>query len=259
MAIMSSVYNRIRTGKSGFTLIELLVSLLIISTLLIFAVEEYKRHIETARIGRARADIEELLKSVRLYNIRENQTFAIGTFSPQLLGTFIGNYLEKEPPRDPWGNFYRHNADTGIVFSTGPDGIAQSTKVATWTDDIAMSYLPASFFITRAEHVDVNQNNLIDFGDYVDVKLSRPARLVNPVVIDFDTSNPEKALGSSRIKPGATPFSLHIEFWPPDAPTFVPGETRLFPREYIESIVDMSPTPQPLQRQEGVIIEKKKR
>ncbi len=255
----SRINNRIVTGKGGFTLIELLVSLLIISTLLIFAVEEYKRHIETARIGRARADIEELVKSVRLYNIRENRTFDIGTFSPQLLGSFVGNYLEKEPPRDPWGNYYRHDANIGIVFSTGPDGITQSTIVATWTDDIALSYLPAAFFMTRAEHVDANLNNLLDFGDYIDVRLSRPAQLKNPVVIDFETTSPIKALGSARIRAGDNPFNLRIEFAPPDMPTLIPGETRLYPREYVESIVDLSPKPQSLQRQEGVIIEKKRR
>ncbi|KAF1082040.1 MAG: hypothetical protein GQF41_1680 [Candidatus Rifleibacterium amylolyticum] len=251
---------RAETSRSaGFTLIELLVSLLIISTLMIFAIKEYTRHIEAARIGRARADIEELIKSIRLFNIKENRTFEIATFSPQLLGTFVGNYLEKEPPRDPWGNYYRHDANTGIVFSTGPDGVAQVTTVATWTDDVVLSYMPAAFFITRAEHVDTNLNNLLDFGDYIDVRLSRPAQLINPVVIDFETTNPVKALGSAKIQAGDTPFNLKIEFAPPDGPTLVPGETRLYPREYIESIVDLSPKPQPLQRQEGVIIEKKKR
>jgi general secretion pathway protein G len=243
----------------GFTLIELLVSLLIISTLLIFAIEEYRRHIETAKIGRARADIDELVKAVRLYNIRENSNFKIETFSQTLLGNFVGNYLEKEPPRDPWGNFYRHDPNLGIVYSSGPDGEAQATTVATWSDDVVMSYLPTAFFITRAEHVDNNMNNQIDFGDYIDVRLSRPAQLVNPVVVDFETVNPTKALGSAKITAGNTPFNLKIEFTPPDMPTLVPGETRLFPREYIESIVDLSPKPQSLQRQEGVIIEKKRR
>ncbi|OGK04939.1 MAG: hypothetical protein A2W80_13320 [Candidatus Riflebacteria bacterium GWC2_50_8] len=255
-------HNKIRhqpVQRSGFTLIELLVSLLIISTLLIFAVEEYKRHIETARIARARADIEELVKSVRLYNIREGKNFAVTTFSPAQLGTFIGNYLEKEPPRDPWGNFYLHAPDLGIVFSSGPDGKAQSTVVATYSDDVALSYIPAAFFITRAEHVDANLNNLVDFGDYIDIRFSRPSQLLNPVVVDFETVSPEKALGSALLKPGYDAFSARIEFAPPVPPTLVTGETRLFPREYIESIVDLSPKPQPLQRQEGVIIEKKKK
>ncbi len=244
---------------SGFTLIELLVSLLIISTLLIFAVEEYRRHLEIARITRAQADINELITAVRLYNIREGRNFSINTFSPQLLGTFIGNYLEKEPPRDPWGNYYRHEENQGIVFSTGPDGIPQTTSVATWSDDIVLPYLPAAFFITRAEHVDTNLNNQIDFGDYIEIRFSRPAQLRNPIVVDFETLNPAKALGSALIRPGYDAFSAKIEFAPPLAPILITGETRLFPREYIESIVDLSPKPQHLQRQEGVIIEKTKR
>lgn len=254
-----NISRRQTVQARGFTLIELLVTLLIISTLLIFAVEEYRRHIATARIARARADIEELVKSVRLYNIREGKSFTVTTFAPMQLGNFIGNYLEKEPPRDPWGNHYRHVPDLGIVYSTGPDGISQSTIVATYTDDIALSYFPAAFFITRAEHVDTNLNNLIDFGDYIDIRFSRPTQLRNPVVVDFETLNPEKALGSAQIKPGYDAFSARIEFAPPVAPTLVTGETLLFPREYIESIVDLSPKPQPLQRQEGVIIEKKKK
>ena len=245
--------------NSGFTLIELMVSLLIISTLLIFAIEEYKRHIATARITRARADIDELVKAVRLYNIREGHGFTVSTFSPQLLGPFIGNYLEKEPPRDPWGNFYQHAPDLGLVYSTGPDGVSQTTIVATASDDVTMSYLPAAFFLTRAEHVDSNLNNLIDFGDYIEIRFSRPAQLHNPVVVDFETLNPEKALGSAIVKPGDNPFSARIEFAMPVAPTLITGETRLFAREYIESIVDLSPNPQPLQRQEGVIIERKKK
>lgn len=244
---------------SGFTLIELLVSLLIISTLLVFAIEEYLRHLETARISRAKADIGELVKAVRLYNIREGHNFRIATFSPQFLGTFIGNYLEKEPPRDPWGNYYRHEPGQGIVFSSGPDGIPQSAMVATWSDDIVLPYLPSAFFITRAVHVDTNLNNQIDFGDYIEIRFSRPAQLLNPVVVDFETINPPKALGSALIKPGYDAFSARIEFAPPLAPTLVTGETRLFPREYIESIADLSPKPQRLQRQEGVMIEKKKR
>ena len=55
-----------RRFARGFALIELLVTLLIISALLIFAIEEYRRHIASTRITRARADIDELVKAVRL-------------------------------------------------------------------------------------------------------------------------------------------------------------------------------------------------
>lgn len=255
----NSRIQRPAVRDSGFMLMELLVSLLIISALLIFAVEEYKRHIATAKITRARADIDELVKAVRLYNIREGRNFTIDTFSPQQLGPFVGNYLEKEPPRDPWGNYYRHAPDLGLVYSNGPDGVPQTTTVATSSDDIVLSYMPAAFFITRAEHVDCNMNNQIDYGDYIEVRFSRPAQLNNPIVVDFETTSPEKALGSAIIKPGDNAFSARIEFSSPIAPTLVTGETRLLAREYIESIVDMSPKPQSLQRQEGVIIEKRKK
>lgn len=246
-------------AREGFSLIELMVVLLIISTLLIFAVEEYKRYIAEARATRARADIEELVKSVRLFNIREPRNFDLSVFSPQILGNFVGTYLEKEPSRDPWGNFYQHSANLGVVFSCGPDGKAQTTTVATSSDDIVVGYLPAGFFITRAEYVDANLNNLIDFGDYVDVRFSRPAKLIEPMVIDFSTRDPEKALGSAIIQPGDNVFSVRIVFSPPFLATIKPGETRLFPRDFMTSIVDMSPEPRGLQKQEGVIIEKRKK
>lgn len=244
--------------NKGFALIELMVVLLIMSALLIFAIEEYKRHIASTRITRARADIEELIKAVRLFNIKESNSFSVAVFSPQALGAFIGTYLEKEPPRDPWGNFYLHSADLGVVFSCGPDGKPQTINVASETDDVVGSYLPQGFFITRAEYVDANLNNAVDISDYIDITFSRPAKLNDPLAVDFETSNPEKALGSALVRPLESGFKARIEFAPPFAPLVRPGETRLFPREYIDSVVDLSPYPQRLQRQEGLIIEKRK-
>lgn len=251
--------KQLKQSGSGFSLIELMVVLLIMATLLIFAVEEYKRYIEEARITRARADIEELVKSVRLYNIRESKNFDLNIFSPQSLGNFVGTYLEKEPSRDPWGNFYLHSAEMGVVYSCGPDGKPQTTKVATFTDDVVMAYLPSGFFMTRAEYVDANLNNIIDFGDYIDVRFSRPAKLVSPMVVDFLTRDPEKALGSAIIEAGDNVFSAKIVFAPPFLAEIRPGETRLLPRDFMTSIVDMSPEPQGLQRLEGVLIEKRKK
>ena len=244
--------------RDGFAFIELMLVLLIISSLLIFAVEEYKRHIAETRITRARADMEELAKAVRLYNIKEPKFFDARTFSPSALGAFIGTYLEKEPPRDPWGNFYFHSDGMGVIFSCGPDGKPQATLLATDSDDIVVSYLPYGFFITRAEYVDANVNNLVDFDDHVIVSFSRPAKLFEPVVMDFETSSPEKALGSALVRPGENAFQTKIFFEPPFAPEVVPGETKLYIREFNDSIRDLSPEPQRLQRQDGVIIEKRR-
>lgn len=248
-----------RRFAKGFALIELLVTLLIISALLIFALEEYRRHIASTRITRARADIDELVKAVRLYNIKESRQFETEVFSPQALGTFIGTYLEKEPPRDPWGVYYLHDVKQGVVFSCGPDGKPQTTNIASESDDIAVYYLPQNFFVTRAEYVDVNLNNLVDISDYIELTFSRPAQLKDPLGIDFETDLPKKALGSAVVKPGDNYFKARIDFAPPIAPTLVPGQTKLFPREYIESIVDYSPKPQRLGRVDNLVIEKRKK
>ena len=106
----------------GFALIELLCVILVIACLLIFAVDEYIRYIAQTRITRANVDIDELIKAVRLYNIKESNRFEVDVFMPNKLGSFIGRYLDKEPPMDPWGKPYKHSADMGVVYSMGPDG-----------------------------------------------------------------------------------------------------------------------------------------
>jgi len=251
--------KRFLRKRQGFSLIELMVVVLIMSYILVFAVDEYIRYVEDAKRARARADIEELVKAVRLFNIRENRPFDIATFSPQILGNFVGNYLETEPPRDPWGNYYLHAAEQGIVFSCGPDGKPQTITAGGESDDIVVSYMPSGFFITRAEYVDSNFNNVIDFGDYIELRFSRPATLLSPMVVDFTTLHPDKALGSSIIQAGENETSARIVFSPPFLPAIRIGETRLFPRDFISSIIDKSPQPQGLQPQEGVIIEKRRK
>jgi general secretion pathway protein G len=245
--------------NAGFSLIELMVVLLVISTIMIFAVEEYRRHIEDARITRAKADLDELVKAVRLFNIREGRTFSVATFTINDLGNFVGTYLEKEPPKDPWGNPYLHSSQLGAVYSMGPNKKADIlSEIATDTaDDIVARYLPEHFFITKADYVDANLNNIMDFGDYIELRFSRPAVLKDPVVMDFETSSPEKALGSAIVSDVDDPFMARIDFLPPVPPNITLGETMLFPREYIASIYDKSPRPQNLQRLKGVIIEKK--
>ncbi len=250
-----------RLVKKGFSLIELMVVLLVMSAILIFAIEEYRRHIEDARVARAKADLDELVKSVRLYNIREGRSFKVATFTLSELGGFIGTYLEKEPPKDPWGNFYLHSPELGVIFSQGPNGKADvlSETATSTVDDIIVRYLPENFFITQADYVDANLNNLIDFGDYIELRFSRPAVLKDPIFNDFETESPQKAIGTALILATQDPFVARIDFMPPEGPSMVLGETMLLPREYIDSIVDRSPVPKKLERLRGVIINKKRK
>lgn len=239
-------------SKNGFTLIELLLAVLILSLILVFAVDEYQKAAHETRVSKAKMDIEELIKAVRMHNINENRRFSAEKFVIEQLGHFVGTYLDIEPPLDPWNNPYRHSLKLGVVFSTGPSGVDNTTAVSTYTDDIVGRYLPKDFFITKAEYVDANHNNRVDFGDYVNVRFSRPARLDNPVIVDFETENPENAFGDAIVRETSDPFMVRIEFAGPEPPSLVLGETTVKPKKFVDSIVDYSPVPQRLSRFVGV-------
>ena len=253
--------KKIHQSRSGFTLIDLMVTLLIISTLLIFAVDEYARYIADAKVTRATADLNELAQAVRLFNIREERSFKVATFTPTELGSFIGTYLEKEPPLDPWKRPYFHDYRQGMLYSFGPDGKDGSGVTGSGTsDDIVTRYLPSTLFITRAVYFDANSNNLIDYGDYINLSFSRPAQVKDATVFDFVTSFPEKALGSAIVQSvPEDPFKARIVFTPPVPPSIRMGETTIAPREFIESIVDYSDTPIKLKMVENLVIQKQKK
>lgn len=248
------------TDAHGFSLIELMVVLIIISTLVLIGIREYAEYVERAKITKVQMDLEELAKSIRIHNTREDQPFNISTFTITELGKFVGTYLEKEPPFDPWGNPYRHSVNLGMVYSVGPDGkdSQRPGSVATISDDIIVRYIPAEFFITRAEYVDANRNNLIDFGDRLDLFFSRPAQMNNVTVFDFVTKKPERALGSAIIGSPAQGSVLSFVFASPVRPSLRVGETTIAPREFIESIIDCSRQPQPVRQLEEIVIQRKR-
>ena len=255
---MKDCLNKYKNNK-GFTLVELLVVLLILGLILIFAISEYLKAIETARVGKAKADMEELVKAIRLHNIKENNRFVVEVFSPNKLGSFVGNYLEKDAPLDPWGNYYRHSPNLGIVYSCGPNKKSEVDTLVAESDDIVVYYYPKDLFITKAEYVDLNQNNLIDFNDYIELTFSRPAIVEDAIGLDFDTANPVKALGTVSIKGDEkNPLKARITLIPPIVSNFVIGETTILPREFIESIYDYSPAHLRLQRFDALKITKRK-
>ena len=244
----------------GFTLVELLVVLLILGLILIFAINEYLKAIDTARTGKALADMDELIKAIRLHNIKENDRFKVEVFSPNQLGSFVGNYLEKDAPLDPWGNYYRHSPNLGIVYSCGPNKKSEVDTLIADSDDIVVYYYPKELFITKAEYVDANQNNQIDFNDFIELTFSRPAIIDEAIGLDFDTANPVKALGTVSIKGDEkNNLKARITLIPPIATHFVIGETTILPREYIESIYDYSPAHLRLQRFDALKITKRKK
>jgi prepilin-type N-terminal cleavage/methylation domain-containing protein len=244
--------------RRGFSLIELMIALFIMTALMSLAVNEYLQHIWDARITRCKTDLEEIGKTVRLYNIREDKTFEIGTFTFQYLGNLIGTYFEKEPPLDPWKRPYLHAPRQGVVYSVGEDGIDGTQFPGNSGDDVVVAYIPRDFFITKALYVDGNQNNQVDYGDFIDVYFSRPARFKDVTAFDFVTGKPEKGLGSAVVEKATEGQSVRIYFVMPIRPTVRINETTIKPREYLESIEDFSPAPQRLNPAIEAVIQRKR-
>ncbi len=300
---MNRCFNFLK-NKKGFSLVELLVVVLILGCILIIAVNYYMEYIDTARMAKARQDIDEIVKAIRLYNINEGERFKVEELSPRNLGSFVGNYLEynsvmsvepadknqdksvmdffsnaSETPKDslggfklegralldPWGRYYQHIPNLGIVYSLGPNGIQEVATTTKYeepirSDDIVINYLPKALFITKAIYVDANQNNQIDFNDFIELTFSKPAIVDNAISLDFDTANPVKALGTVSIKGDEkNPMKAKITLIPPIPSHFTIGETTIIPREYIESIYDYTPhQPVRLQRFDALKITKRR-
>lgn len=244
--------------RSGFSLIEMMVVLLIMGLLLVFAIEEYMKHIEQARHTKAKADLEMLAKSVRLFMLKEEKPFEVATFTKLYLGNFIGTYLETDPPKDPWERPYFHRPELGILYSFGADGIDGYAGNRISTDDVVFHYLPSGFYITKAEYIDNNRNNQIDFGDLLEFTLSRPGRMANPIIFDFVSSYPAQAFGSARVLAASQGQTLQIELAPPVPPRIEIGKTMVGPREFIDSIVDFSRPPERLASSPMAVIQRRR-
>ena len=236
------------SSQKGFSLIEMMVVVLIIGLLTVFAIDEYFRYIEQAKVTKAKVDLEELSKAIKMFTFKEDKPFAIATFTSFYLGNFIGNYLEKDPPLDPWNQPYHNNPNLGILYSFGPDGVDGIQGARISTDDVIFPYLPEGFYLTKAEYIDANRNNQLDFGDFLEMSLSKPGRFASATPFDFETRNPAQSFGSARLNPplGGGGQIFQIEFAPPLAPTLVLNTTSIAPREFIESIQDYSREPRRL-------------
>ena len=239
--------------KKGFTLIELLVVITILAILAGAALPFVQNYVDESRQAKAKSDLDEIARALVVYESRE------GEYNKSTVEDLTGRYLDRSPI-DPWGVPYIVATESGIVYSLGPDRKDQMTVAGEAdSDDISECYIPKELFITKAQYIDVNGNNVAnDFGDYIELTFSRPVFLEEPIGLDFETSNPEKALGTVDIKAEKDPFKARITLIPPIVSHIVIGETCIFPREFIESIYDRSPAHQRLQKFDNMKIEKRK-
>lgn len=125
--------NRERRARGGFTLIEILLVVAIIGLLATLVTVSVPRHLERARLNRARADIRAIGVAIQSYYMD------MGRFPGSLEDLVEGDdpYLEGGIPLDPWQGEYVYThpaAQRGFRYSlqtTTPEG----RVIANWNLD----------------------------------------------------------------------------------------------------------------------------
>jgi general secretion pathway protein G len=119
-------------GLRGFTLLELLVVIVIIGLLAGLVAPRYFDQVNKSNSNIARAQIELLEKALDQYRLdvgafpsTEQGLAALSTRPPEM-GKWVGPYLKKSAPPDPWGRpyIYKSPGDHGEydLSSLGADG-----------------------------------------------------------------------------------------------------------------------------------------
>ena len=163
--------------KKGFTLIELLIVITIIAILAGAAIPYVQQYVEDGRYARAKQDLDEIRNALVRY-----ETDRGVPYSNSGIGPLVGPFLNKAMA-DPWGGAYVVATAASKVLSAGPNGIANDG------DDVAESFRPP-LALTKAFWEDSNQNGVVDNGDGLILKFSRPTNRTwvggVPAIGDFD-------------------------------------------------------------------------
>jgi general secretion pathway protein G len=124
--------------QEGFTLIELLLVLVILGILAGIVVPKFAGRTEQARNTAAQTQISTFSTALSAFELdvghypRGKGGLTDLVTPPRDAQGWKGPYLEKEIPKDPWGNDYvyefpgKHNTSSYDLYSLGPDMKANS-------------------------------------------------------------------------------------------------------------------------------------
>lgn len=169
-------------NKQGFTLIELLVVITIIAILAGAAMPYVNNYIEDTRISRANSDLNEIRNAIMRYETERSSLFNPGLYKTgadyreklkQFQSDLVGPYL-MQAMSDPWGRPYYYSYAASMVLSGAEDGSLE-------TNIVSKDCRPG-MAITRAWWTDNNNNSMVDNGDFIDFRFSRPIGGMNPDV-----------------------------------------------------------------------------
>jgi len=195
--------------RHGFTLIELLIVVTIIAILAGAAVPYVQDYVEQARVGRAKADLDEIKRAIMLYEVQ------YGPYTGTGIASLVGPFLTRNIP-DPWGNAYVVDNGKSAVYSAGPDSDKNTSA-----DNISTEFRPR-MAVTRVTLGDVDGDGMVSSGDTLYVKTCRPIystdaamdglMLLNNEVDADETLTSPAAIGnmvSFNISVLATPISIN--------------------------------------------------
>ena len=149
--------------KNAFTLLELLIIITIIAILVGAVLPFVQHYVEEARLTKAKQDLTEIRNALMRFESDQETPY-----TESGLHRLIGSYLSKGMA-DPWGVTYLVSPASSTCYSNGPDRLAGTG------DEIAFYFRPP-LAISRVFWEDTNKSLVVDTGDKLKVKFTRPLR-----------------------------------------------------------------------------------
>ncbi len=174
-----------KKSRSGFTLLELLVVVGILAALVALALPFYQDYVNQSKITAAQADLQTYRKALAMYDQVENSSFTTANNLTPLIGKYLQDFRSftgQVMPRDPWGNDYEYEVDSGAIWSRGPDGIsgvaADARVISANADDLLVTWKP-DFVIASARRIN-NTTLEVSFSRKVNTATLNTAAVTAP-------------------------------------------------------------------------------